>query len=174
LLFAAAVVLLAEEWLWDTLRRGMQALSALAAVRAFERWLQRLAPRPALAMLVTPALVLVPFKFAGMWTLAHGHWLLGCAVVIAAKVVGMALAAFVFANVKDSARRLVWFDRLYRAVMSALAWARSWLHAQPAYRRTRVAVARLMRWLRSVGGAGAGSARLRRWAAARRLARARR
>lgn len=173
LLFAAAVLLLAEEWLWDTLRDAMRSLARLAVVRAFEHWLQSLPPWPALAMLLLPALVLVPFKFAGMWAVAHGHWLAGAGVLVAAKLAGMSVAAFIFAGVKERARQVAWFDRLYRGVMRALVGAHAWLHAQPAYRRARVSLARFTRWMRaylSMPGRG----RLRRWAAARRLARARR
>jgi hypothetical protein len=174
LLFAAALVLLAEEWLWDTLRQGMRALAKWAHVQAFERWLQSLPPWPALAMLLAPVLVLVPFKFAGMWALTHGRWLAGLMVIVVAKVAGTAVAAFIFVNVKEPARRIAWFDRLYGSGMRALAWAHAWARAQPAYRRARRLMTRAAWNLRLFARAEDRSAMLRRWAAVRRLARARR
>lgn len=173
-LFLLALLVLAEEWLWDTLRAGLRELSRLAAVRAVEAWLRTLSPWPAAAMLCAPAVLLVPFKFAGMWALAHGHWVAGMAVVIGAKVTGTALAAFVFTSVRDAARKLAWFDRVYVAITRAIAWAHAWMRAQPAYRWARAALERSIRWAHRVLRSGTTSQRWRRWVAARRLARARR
>lgn len=173
-LFALAILVLLEEWLWDTLRAGLRALSQLALVRAVESWLKSLSPWPAAAMLCAPAIVLVPFKFAGMWALAHGHWLAGMGVVVGAKVAGTALAAFVFGNVRDAARKLAWFDRVYLAITRVVAWAHAWVRALPAYQWARAAVGRAIRWAHRVLRSGSASQRWRRWAAARRLARARR
>jgi hypothetical protein len=49
-------------------------------------------------------------------------------------------SAYLFDLVRDSARRLACFDRLYRVITSTIGLARAWLHRQPVYRSARRAV----------------------------------
>lgn len=138
--FALAVLLVAEEWLWDALKAGFRRLADHALMRAFERRLRRLGPWPSLAVLLLPALLLFPVKLVAVCALAKGQAMLGFGVLACAKVVGTAVAAYLFDIVRDSARQLAWFDRLYVAVISLLARSKSWLRAQPAYRAAARAV----------------------------------
>ncbi|RVT86197.1 hypothetical protein [Inhella crocodyli] len=131
------LLLLAEEWLWDHLKRCVARLGALPGVRAFEARLRALPPWASLAVMLLPAAVLLPFKLAALWALGHGHRVLGLLVFVAAKLVGTGLAAYLFDLVRDSARQVKAFDRFYGAVMRLLARAHAWLHAQPLYRSIR-------------------------------------
>jgi hypothetical protein len=137
ILLAAALLLLAEEWVWERLKDLTHRLSALPAVHAFEQRLRALPPWASLAVLATPALLLFPFKLAAMWALCHGHPALGVCVLVSAKLVGTATAAYLFDLVRDGARRLAWFDRLYVRVTGLLLRCHAWVQGQPAYVRMR-------------------------------------
>lgn len=152
LLFALAALLVFEEWLWDALKAQLHRLSQLPAVAAFERLLKTLGPWSSLAVLALPGAVLFPFKFAAVWALSHGYPVVGVAVLVAAKLAGTAFAAYVFDLVRDNARQLVWFDKLYVAATSALRRVKNWLRAQPAYVLVRSRAAALQDVLRARWG----------------------
>ena len=161
-IFVIAVAIVLEECLWDGLKRAMQRLSSVPLVAAAEAWLRRLGPWPSLGVLVLPVIILFPCKLAAFWALSHHRPMLGLSVLIAAKIVGTSVAAYLFAIVRDSARQLAWFDRCYSKVIDTLDRTKAWLARQPTYRVAR-AVAASVR---------ASSARLmRRFAARSRLRR---
>ena len=159
-IFALAILLVFEEWLWDTLKIGFRRLLALGPMRALDRALRALEPWPSLLVLLLPAVVLFPFKLAALSALSNGHPMLGVAVLIAAKLIGTGLAAWLFDTVRDSARQLPWFDRLYVAVMSLLVRTKQWLRAQPAYRLAVAAIARARPWAARVFARSKRSGRL--------------
>jgi len=134
IVFALAVLLVFEEWLWDALKAGFRKLADHALMRALDRRLRRLGPWSSLLVLLVPALVLFPVKLAALWALAHGEPMLAIGVLLGAKLVGTGIAAYLFDVVRDNARELPWFDRLYVAIISLLARSKAWLRAQPAYR----------------------------------------
>lgn len=163
--FVLAVLLVFEEWLWDRLKAGFRHLAALPPMQALDRRLRRLGPWASLGVLLFPALVLLPFKLAALWALGNGHPMLGVGVLVCAKLTGTGVAAYLFDVVRDSARTLPWFDRLYLAVISLLARAKAWLKAQPAYRSAARALHRVKRlaraWWPRFGRAGRMSRKLR-------------
>lgn len=140
-IFAIAVAIVLEECLWDGLKRGMRRLSALPVVAAAEERLRMLGPWASLGVLVLPATILFPCKLAAVWALAHHRPMLGLTVLVAAKIAGTSVAAYLFDIVRDSARQLAWFDRCYSSAIRALERTRTWLAGQPAYRAARAAAA---------------------------------
>ncbi|HWI10411.1 MAG TPA: hypothetical protein VNU48_03695 [Burkholderiaceae bacterium] len=140
-IFVIAVVIVLEECLWDGLKRGMRKLSALPIVAAAEQRLRKLGPWASLAVLMLPATILLPCKLAAVWALSHHHPMLGLTVLLAAKLAGTSMAAYLFDIVRDSARQLVWFDRCCSAVIHALDRTKTWLARQPTYRAAVTAVA---------------------------------
>src|SRR5437764_13066982 len=91
LLILIALVFLFEAWLWRRLaplvawtitRIPLRRLKAAIAVR-----IDALPPAATLVVFVVPVLVLVPFKFLGLWLLAAGRWLEAVVVLALAKVV---------------------------------------------------------------------------------------
>jgi hypothetical protein len=128
-----ALLLVFEEWLWTWLRGKVHKLSRWPAVRRFEAALKCLSPWASLTVLLTPMLVLLPFKVGALWLLSHGHVTWGVLTLIAAKLTGTAVAAYLFDLVRDQARQLLWFDRFYGRVEWMLSRSHAWLHRQPAY-----------------------------------------
>jgi len=127
LLILIALVFLFEAWLWRRLaplvawtitRIPLRRLKAAIAVR-----IDALPPAATLVVFVVPVLVLVPFKFLGLWLLAAGRWLEAVVVLALAKVVGVGITAFIFDVTQPKLMQLAWFRALYGRVMVWLAWA---------------------------------------------------
>ncbi|MDP0919363.1 hypothetical protein Q6272_30390, partial [Klebsiella pneumoniae] len=84
------------EWGWEPLRRAFALLARLPVIRQLEGLLRRLPPRWAFVVLVLPSLLILPVKLAAVWLVTRGHALLGVGIIIAAKLVGTALLAWLF------------------------------------------------------------------------------
>ncbi len=76
---------------------------------------------------VVPPIVLFPIKIAGLWLLAHGHWVLALGTLVLAKLAGVGVAAFIFDATKPKLLQMDWFRWCYekrsgRARLGARAW----------------------------------------------------
>lgn len=116
---AAALWIFAEEFLWRNVDRALAALGRLPVLRAIEGAIARAPAWAAVPMFIVPAVVLLPFKIAALWLIAHGHYLVGLQTFVLAKIVGTALAARIFALCKPTLMALPWFARAHDRV---LAW----------------------------------------------------
>jgi hypothetical protein len=88
--------------------------SLKAAVGRFERRVARLGPRWAFALLLVPALVLLPVKVAALFLLALGRVAAGLAILLVAKIVSTAAVARLFVLTQPQLMRLPWFARARR------------------------------------------------------------
>jgi len=166
----AAVIILFEDWLWDDLQRLAAAIGRLPLLRQIESFIARLPPYAALAMFGAPALLLVPVKLAALYFIAHGHPALGVVTVIAAKVIGTALVARIYALTCHNLLRIGWFARLHERYTAFKARVYGAIRSTSIYRaahqlrlRIRAALAEFSRRRRTL---------LRsRWEAAIRLSR---
>jgi hypothetical protein len=149
LFLVLALFLVFEEWLWDRLKAQLARLAALPIVAQAEVRLRSLGPWPSLFVLVAPAVILFPFKLLALWALANDHATLGVVIIVAAKITGTAVAAHLFELVKESARKLVWFDRLYVWVTGTLAAVKRWLNERPAVILVRQWIARTKSFIRN-------------------------
>lgn len=149
--YALALAFLIEAWLWDKSvalghwvvdRIPLEPLKA-----ALARGIERLPPMAVLPIFLLPVIVLLPFKLAALWLLAHGAFVLGGAAFLLAKLASVGLAAFIFDLTRDKLLSMPWFLRLYRRVLS---W-RDWAHAivDPYKARIREAVAPLRAEIRA-------------------------
>ena len=96
LVYLAAVLLLVEEWCWDTGMRLTRALGRWPALAALEERVRALPPYAALCAFVLPGLLLLPVKFLALLAIAHGHALSGIATIVPAKVGGAAVVARIY------------------------------------------------------------------------------
>jgi hypothetical protein len=108
-----ALLLLFEEWGWEPLAALLARLAKLPFFAWLERRIRALPPYAALAIFFVPALMLVPVKLAALFLIAHEHGWLGLSVLVAAKVVGTAIVARLFALTQPTLMQLAWFARWY-------------------------------------------------------------
>jgi hypothetical protein len=126
-LILLALIFLLEAWLWSHLAPVVAWIVARLPLRqikaAIAASIEHLPPAATLVVFVVPVLLLLPFKFLGLWMLAHGHWLDAIALLALAKLVGLGVTAFIFDLTRPKLLQLAWFRRLYERVMLWLAWA---------------------------------------------------
>jgi hypothetical protein len=127
LLILLAIVFLIEAWLWNRLEPIVEWIVARIPLRAVKASIagtvRKLPPAATLVVFVVPVAMLFPFKLLGLWLLAHKHWIAASIVLILAKLVGVAITAFVFEVTKPKLLKLGWFRWLYEHVLAWLDWA---------------------------------------------------
>ncbi|MDE2439625.1 MAG: hypothetical protein KGP14_01270 [Betaproteobacteria bacterium] len=168
----AALLLWFWEWLWEPLENFMAIIGRWPVLRQVETWITQAPRYIALTCFIIPGAVLLPFKLVGIYFIGHGAAFLGIATFLAAKVVGTALVARIFALTKHQLMEIAWFARAYVATIRFKNIVFDTLHNHPVYQRTRAALLALRRNLRSARR-GMLSLVLRRWRAVYRLFRRR-
>jgi hypothetical protein len=167
LVILAAAVIFVEEWLWVHLAAAMAAVGRLPVFRWIEARIAALPAWAAMVAFLLPTLILLPFKFAALWLIAHGKATLGVATIVLAKIAGTALVARVFVLTRPKLLTLAWFARLYGWYQGFRLRILARLHALPAWQLARRMAAqwkaRLQAWRQARRGG--------RWMAARKLAR---
>lgn len=141
LILLAALVFALEDWLWDPITRLVQRLLRWPLLRSLDALVRRLPPYASLAVLLTPGLMLMPLKFAGLALIAHGHPGLGLMLFAAAKVAGTALLAWLWAAVQPQVRRITWaaraIDRLLHLKAAVYAAVLAWPGVAAVRRRIK-------------------------------------
>ena len=151
-----ALLILFEEWGWEPLQRTLAWVGRLPLLRQLEAGIARLPPRAALAVFLLPTLLLLPVKLLALAAIAHGHKLLGLAVIVLAKLLGTAVVARLFALTRPALLQLAWFARIYGRWTAWKDALLAQVRASWAWRSGR-AVKRLLRqrWARWRRGAAA-------------------
>jgi hypothetical protein len=108
-----ALILIFEEWGWEPLSRLLGYLARLPLWARMEAFITRLPPYGALVAFCVPALMLLPVKLLALYWISRGHAVLGITVVLAAKMLGTAAVARLFALTQPALMRLAWFAKLY-------------------------------------------------------------
>lgn len=157
LLVPVVVLLLFEEWGWEPLARAFAALGQLPWWGALELRITRLPPWAALLTFGVPAVALIPLKLLALYLLSHGHVVWGVGVVLAAKVVGTAIAARLFQLTHPALMHMPWFAKVYTSwktwkdrVLNRVRASRPWQMARQFKRRAHASARRAWRWLKAV------------------------
>lgn len=146
--FLFALLILFEEWGWEPLRRVFALLARLPVIRQFEALLKRLPPCWALVVLVLPSLLILPIKLLAVWLVAEGRVTLGIAVVVAAKLIGTALLAWLFQLIQPALMQLPWFARVYERWTYWKAELLAWVRDSAVWRWARAIKLRVKRLFR--------------------------
>ena len=164
LLILLAIVFLIEAWLWSHLEPIVEWIVARIPLRRVKAriagGIRKLPPVATLIVFIVPAALLFPFELLGLWLLAHKYWVAASAVLALAKLVGLAVTAFVFEATKPKLLQMAWFRWLYEHVLAWLDWARDLV--APIRRRIK-------RWLRVFRPKRAGRALRLLWRIRRRM-----
>lgn len=140
-----ALLILFEEWGWEPLRRAMAWLAGRLPLCWLERGLSRLSPHAALVVLILPSLLIIPVKLLALWLITQGQAVLGLAVIVAAKLGGTALLAWLFHLIEPALMRLPWFARLYARWNGWKTELLVWVRASASWRMARALKLRLRR-----------------------------
>lgn len=152
-----ALIFLIEAWLWDHLQPVVARVVAWIPLHAIKAWIaeaiRHLSPPLTLIVFAVPFIVLAPVGLLEGWLLAHKSFIAASAVMVAHKVIGVGLIAFVFDVTRDKLLQMPWFRRLYDFVIDLRARAHALV--APIMARIKAVMARLRvnsaaRWLRMV------------------------
>lgn len=113
LLGLLALLLVFEEWGWDTLSALIGWMARLPLLAWLERRIRALPPWAALLMFTVPALALLPVKLGALWLFSQGHAALGLVLLLGAKLLGTAVLARLFHLTQPALMQLAWFARWY-------------------------------------------------------------
>lgn len=133
-----ALVMVIEDVLWfalDWVRRQVAWIPFMAFV---DRWIAKAGPYGMLAMLCFPALIIIPAKMFGLWLVATHHLFRGVAVILAAKLVGMAILVHLYAAGRERLLSIGWFRWLHEHVLALKSWAYESVRAAPVWRWFRI------------------------------------
>jgi hypothetical protein len=144
-----ALLILFEEWGWEPLRRVFALIARLPVIRHVEALLKRLPPRWAFVVLVMPSLLILPIKLLAVWLIAKGRVTLGVGVIVAAKVGGTALLAWLFQLIQPALMQLPWFARFYARWTAWKAELLAWVRASAVWRTARAIKLRVKRLFRA-------------------------
>ena len=134
-----AIWIFLEEWVWDSMLAFMAWLGGLPPVHWAETQISRLPRYAALIAFVIPGAILLPFKLAAFWLIAHGHAVYGLWVFIVAKIIGTAFLARIFSLTKPTLLTIGWFNRAYLFITGWKERIYAYVRALPAYQRLREA-----------------------------------
>ena len=148
LLYLVALLLLAEQWLWEAGNRAAAAIGAWPPFGALESLIRRLPPYTALLVFALPGLLLLPIKLLALMAIAHGHPLMGAAVFVVAKLGGAMIVARIYVLTLPSLLALIWFARWHNRFIMFKDQLIARLRASPMYERARRSLAGVRRSLR--------------------------
>jgi hypothetical protein len=143
------LILFLEDWLWHPLLNYLKGFSRWSWVRWLEKKTAQLPPYAALLCFGVPLLVLFPFKFFGLYLMAHGQKLAGVAVFIVAKVLGTGAAAWVYSLTEPALSKLAWFVALRSKFMGLKAKVYELIKTSVSYRFIRRRVSGSKTWVRA-------------------------
>lgn len=154
----AVIIILFEEWGWEPLKRMMLWLMRSPILRNIGIWLTRLPPYGALASLAIPFVIDQLIKIIGLVWMLHGHPKLGISIIVAAKVFGTALFAWIFQLAQPQLLQIPWFawlyarwvpwkDRLIASVKNSRVWRVASRLKQWCKDKTRAFKTEIFRWL---------------------------
>lgn len=141
-----ALLILFEEWGWESLHLLAERIARLPPLAWLERRIAVLPPYGALAVLALPMLALLPVKIAALWLIGSGRAGLGLLLIVAAKLIGTALLARLFHLTQPALMRLTWFARWYGRWSAWKAGVVARVRASWAWRFGRVVKRRVARW----------------------------
>jgi hypothetical protein len=152
LVYAAALLLLLEEWCWDLGLRIGARLSRWPLLAALEARVRRMPPYAALCAFVLPGLLLFPVKLLALVAIAKGHAVSGVATIVVAKLGGAAVVARLYALTLPTLLAVGWFARCHGCFMrlkddwlARLRASNAFRHASRALRGMKLKMRRRLR-----------------------------
>lgn len=118
-----AIIVLIEEWLWDTLAIIGEWLDNTFNLQKIDNWLIQASPPQALIALLIPIIVITPFNILGLRLLAMGLIIQGIAIEIIVKLITTLFVARIFRLVKPALLTFFWFSKIYHFITGILKWA---------------------------------------------------
>lgn len=134
LLFAVIIV---EEAFWSVFETVSGFFERYKLIRKLEDFVAARSPATCVALFLIPIMLMLPFKFVGLWLIARGHTLDGLFVFVMAKVTGTFLAARLLAITKSKLMTIGWFAYCFEKFISWKDSVKNYIHATATYQSYR-------------------------------------
>ncbi len=134
LIILAAMLMFFEEWLWNHLVTFTKWVARARFFRWMEAKLAALPPYGAMAILLGPAVLLIPIKLIALYLITHHHAGQGVMIIIAAKIVGTAIVARLFTVCRPKLLSIQWFRRLFEAIIRTKERLYAYIKSMPAWK----------------------------------------
>ena len=131
------VVIILEEAFWSLFEAVSGFFARFKLIRKLEDFVAARSPAICLALFLIPILMMLPFKFAGVWLIARGHTLQGLFVFVLAKATGTFLAARLLAITKNKLMTIRWFAYCFDKFISWKDGVKNYIHATASYKSYR-------------------------------------
>jgi hypothetical protein len=122
LVFFVALVIIFQEWVWNTVKPWLEFFSRFKIIQRLEFWVAGLGAYTALLLFLVPATITQLAEFWGIGLSAQGKVILGPAVYIFAKVFGFMLLSRIFTLTRPKLMTVKWFAKTYNWFMAAKDW----------------------------------------------------
>lgn len=137
LMFLLFVVILIEEAFWSVFEALSGFFARFELVQKLEVFVAARRPATCLALFLIPVLLMLPFKFAGVWLIAHEHLLEGLFMFVSAKACGTFLAARLFALTKAKLLSIAWFAYCFEKFSAWKVRVKNYVYATATYQAYR-------------------------------------
>lgn len=135
--FLMFAVIVLEEAFWSIFEAVSGFFSRFGLIKKLERFIAARSPVVCLTLFLIPILLMLPFKFVGLWLIARGHALQGLFVFFLAKAVGTFLAAHLLALTKSKLMTIGWFAYLFNKFIAWKDGVKNYIHATEVYQSYR-------------------------------------
>lgn len=129
--------ILIEEAFWSIFEAVSGLFERFKLVRRLEDFIEARSAALCLTLFLIPVLLMLPFKFVGLWLIAHGHALDGVLVFVMAKVTGTFLAARLLAITKPKLLTIRWFAYCFNKFIVWKDGVKAYIHATGSYQSYR-------------------------------------
>jgi hypothetical protein len=146
----AAIWMLFEDWVWDTIVALMEEFERLKIINRFESFLARQNQYLLLTLFTFPFLIVIPAKLYGIYLIADGKVIRGVTIFIVAEVLITALVTRLFIISKDKLLQIKAFKTFYYWFKDKKEWLYSELHKLRAWQLAKEWIAQLKTKLRSM------------------------
>ena len=145
LIVLAAIWMLFEDWVWDSILALMERVSRLKTVHRLEVFIARQNQYLLLVFFCVPFFIMIPAKVYGLYLIANGKFLRGITIFIVAKGLITALITRLFVISKDTLLSMPAFAASYYWFKDKKDWLYAELNRMPAWLAAKRTLADLRR-----------------------------
>jgi hypothetical protein len=135
LIILAAIWMLFEDWVWDSVVALMEAVGRLKIINSFETYLARQNKYLLLTLFTFPFLIMIPAKLYGLYLITGGKVVRGVTIFVIAKGLITALVTRLFIISKDKLLLIKSFAAFYYWFKAKKEWLYSEVRQLPGWRQ---------------------------------------
>jgi hypothetical protein len=148
LIVLAAIWMLFEDWVWNTIVALMAVVGRLKIINRLESSLARQNPYFLLSLFLFPFLIMIPAKLYGLFLITNGKIIRGVTIFVVAKGLITALVTRLFVISKPKLLQIEAFARFYHWFTEKKEWLYAEVRKLKAWQIARTWIAKLKTRLR--------------------------